>query len=182
MESKVEISTLVSTLTKSKNFDFEDLKHDIELFNKHEDTKNIASSYIDELKELKNKIQELNCCEEDKQMLRTAKSKQWRSTANEYREKYVQLVELYNDIAKKHSEKTINIIPALEYSITYKHKPLSTKETLELEREFEKEDKVFTDKFKRVKVPDKLKNKINRAYVKESNRRGVSQKISHPKT
>lgn len=56
MESKVEISTLVSTLTKSKNFDFEYLKHDIELFNKHEDTKNIASSYIDELKELKNKI------------------------------------------------------------------------------------------------------------------------------
>ena len=144
------------------------MKHDIELFNKHEDTKNIASAYNDELKELKNKIQELNCCEEDKQMLRTAftiyistlcqkdcnsvlltksraKSKQCRSTANEYREKNEQLVELYNDRAKKHSEKTINIIPALEYSITYKHKPLSTKETLELEREFEKADKVFTD-------------------------------------
>ena len=49
-------------------------------------------------------------------------------------------------------------------------------------KEFEKEDKVFTDKFKRVKVPDELKNKINRAYVRESDRRGVSQKISHPKT
>ena len=63
-----------------------------------------------------------------------------------------------------------------------KHNPLSTKETLELEREFEKEDKVFTEKFKRVRVPDKLKNKINRAYVKESDRQGVSQKISQLKT
>lgn len=194
MEGELTLSTLKETIQnihdlEKINFD------DISVFMESEVTAEVAEKYIDMMVEVKRKLSEINCNKSEKIIFekiflllatKFAESdckslllKHSSITNKKYKE-LIDLMEIelqkerdeHNELRKKHSEelKPAKVeLPGISVSLTVKeNKILNSKECVEISNVLLNESVSIDEKFRRHKVPEEYKNKVERVYAKKN--------------
>lgn len=192
--SELTLNTLFETMKNLQFLEDKSLDNVLE-FTKSEITAKTAKKYIDIMCQIQDKVNSLEVNEEQKKFFKAIFSHFISSLAssdcktlmlsvsNSKNKKYKELINILenelqkerndnNEIRKKYKEdlKPEKVsIPGLSLSLTTKSdKILTNKECVELMNEMDLEDKELEEKFKRIKVPEEYKNKVERVYVKKN--------------
>ena len=196
------LNTLHDTLAKMEALGEEALK-DILVFNNNDVTSDTAKHYIDMIADLREKIDRTGVPDTEKKKFTTlfnamisnmcsaeckglllseacSNAKELRRQLEEVIAKWQKERDDNNQLRAKHNEtlKAQKVeVPAFTLSVCLKgRKPLTNEECVGMMAEMRSDNLKLNDQFKRVSVPEEVKDKVSRAYAKASEVPAIVQK------
>lgn len=190
------LSTLYETI---KNIDDENIENldfkNIYEFTKNNITKKVAENNIEQLKQMHQRLNEVNVPPESRKNFKKVISyimnlitesrckdlllnqscgriKEYKSLVDKMEEMFQTERNEHNELRKKHNEelKPEKVsLPGFSLSLTTKqNKFLTNKECNDIANELEIDKQKLEERFKRISVPKEYKNKVDRVYLKKA--------------